>query len=98
MNYDDLLKVALTGGLAFGGASIATADAASNGANDRKSGEKKMVWCHDINAAHDNGCKSTDHSCASQDSKARNGNAFVAVPAGLRPMNDGDLTALADRS
>lgn len=43
----------------------------------------KMEKCYGINAAHKNDCMSPGHSCAGQDAKARDPNAFVAVPAGL---------------
>lgn len=39
--------------------------------------------CYGVNAAFKNDCKSPGHSCAGQDSKARDPNAFVAMPAGL---------------
>lgn len=46
---------------------------------------KKMdyVPCYGVNAANKNDCKSPGHSCAGQDSKARDAQAFVAMPSGL---------------
>ncbi|HEU0195595.1 MAG TPA: DUF2282 domain-containing protein, partial [Nevskiaceae bacterium] len=41
------------------------------------------AMCYGVNAAYKNDCKSPGHSCAGQDSKARDPNAFVAMPAGL---------------
>lgn len=45
--------------------------------------------CYGVNAAHKNDCQSPGHSCAGQDSKARDPQAFVAVPAGLCAKLDG---------
>ncbi|MEO7148729.1 MAG: DUF2282 domain-containing protein [Rhodanobacteraceae bacterium] len=45
--------------------------------------------CYGINAAYKNDCQSPGHSCAGLDSKARDPNAFVAVPAGLCTKIDG---------
>ncbi|MGH8191859.1 MAG: BufA1 family periplasmic bufferin-type metallophore [Rhodanobacteraceae bacterium] len=42
-----------------------------------------FVQCYGVNAAYKNDCKSPGHSCAGQDSHARDPNAFVAMPAGL---------------
>ena len=98
MNYENLLKVALAGALTLGVASIASASPAPNGANDMKGGTMSMVKCYGINAAHKNDCKSPGHSCAGQDTKARDANAFVAVPAGLCEKIDGGATTPADKS
>lgn len=95
MNYDNLLKVALAGALTLGVASVATASPAPNGAQD---GKMAMVKCYGINAAHKNDCKSPGHSCAGQDSKARDANAFVALPAGLCEKIDGGSTTPADKA
>lgn len=57
---------------------------------------KKMNYttCYGINAAFKNDCQSPGHSCAGQDSKAGDPQAFVAVPAGLcQKINGGSLTA-----
>jgi len=51
-----------------------------------------MEKCYGINAAYKNDCKSPGHSCAGQDSKARDTKAFVAVPAGLCAKIDGGST------
>lgn len=42
-----------------------------------------LAMCYGVNAAYKNDCKSPGHSCAGQDSHARDPNAFVAMPAGL---------------
>lgn len=56
--------------------------------------EGKYVKCYGVNAAFKNDCKSPGHSCAGQDSKARDPNAFVAMPAGLcTKIAGGSLTA-----
>jgi len=53
-----------------------------------------LVVCYGINAAYKNDCKSPGHSCAGQDSKARDPGAFVAVPSGLcKKIAGGSLTA-----
>ena len=53
-----------------------------------------FVKCYGINAAYKNDCQSPGHSCAGQDSKARDPNAFVAVPSGLcQKIAGGSLTA-----
>ncbi|HVC15942.1 MAG TPA: DUF2282 domain-containing protein [Rhodanobacter sp.] len=88
MNSHKLLKTALIGALTLGAASIATAAPAPAGAGAKMS----MVKCYGINAAHKNDCKSPGHSCAGQDNKARDANAFVAVPAGLCEKIDGGST------
>jgi len=51
-----------------------------------------MEKCYGVNAAHKNDCKSPGHSCAGQDSKARDTKAFIAVPAGLCAKIDGGST------
>ncbi|MGH8147294.1 MAG: BufA1 family periplasmic bufferin-type metallophore [Rhodanobacteraceae bacterium] len=58
--------------------------------------EKKdhLGECFGINAAYKNDCKSPGHSCAGQDSKARDPGAFIAVPSGLcMKIAGGSLTA-----
>ncbi len=53
-----------------------------------------FVKCYGVNAAFKNDCKSPGHSCAGQDSHARDPNAFVAVPAGVcTSIAGGSLTA-----
>ncbi|MDQ6951530.1 MAG: DUF2282 domain-containing protein [Mariprofundales bacterium] len=51
-----------------------------------------MERCYGINAAYKNDCKSPGHSCAGQDSQARDTKAFIAVPAGLCAKIDGGNT------
>ncbi|MDE1895301.1 MAG: DUF2282 domain-containing protein [Xanthomonadaceae bacterium] len=97
MNYDNLLKIALAGALTVGVAGIATAAPAPAGGGAMKAGGMGMVKCYGINAAHKNDCKSPGHSCAGQDSKARDPNAFVAVPAGLCEKIDGGSTTPATK-
>ena len=98
MNSQNLLKTALIGALTLGVASIATAAPAGTGAGaGAMKGGMGMTKCYGINAAHKNDCKSVGHSCAGQDSKARDPNAFVAVPAGLCEKIDGGSTAPADK-
>ena len=54
----------------------------------------RFVKCYGINAAYKNDCFSPGHSCAGQDSKARDPGAFVAVPNGLcQKIAGGSLTA-----
>jgi uncharacterized membrane protein len=98
MNSQNLLKTALIGALTLGVASIATAAPAPAGAGGMKGDHVKMTKCYGINAAHKNDCKSVGHSCAGQDSKARDPNGFVAVPAGLCAKIDGGSTTPADKS
>ena len=45
--------------------------------------------CYGVNAAYKNDCQSPGHSCAGQDSKARDPNAFVAMPSGICGKIDG---------
>ncbi len=53
-----------------------------------------FVECYGVNAAFKNDCKSPGHSCAGQDSKARDPGAFVAMPSGIcTKIADGSLTA-----
>ncbi|MDE2085604.1 MAG: DUF2282 domain-containing protein [Xanthomonadaceae bacterium] len=96
MNNQNLLKTALIGALTLGAASIATASPAGAGASPMK-GDMGMVKCYGINAAYKNDCKSPGHSCAGQDSKARDPNGFVAVPAGLCEKIDGGSTSPATK-
>ncbi|TAN03609.1 MAG: DUF2282 domain-containing protein [Rhodanobacteraceae bacterium] len=56
--------------------------------------KKHYVACYGINAAYKNDCQSPGHSCAGQDSKARDTGAFVAMPTGLcQKIDGGSLTA-----
>lgn len=83
MNNRNFVKGALIGALTMGIASVATAAPAGSPADGMKSATGGMTKCYGINAAHKNDCQSPGHSCAGQDSKARDPSAFVAVPAGL---------------
>jgi len=82
------LRAALIGVLTIGAVSIAPTGAHAATA-------AKMEKCYGINAAHKNDCMSPGHSCAGQDAKARDPNAFVAVPAGLCEKIDGGAKAPA---
>lgn len=77
-----ILSSALLGAVALGGVSAASAAPAMG----------DMEKCYGINAAYKNDCKSPGHSCAGQDAKARDPQAFVAVPAGLCMKIDGGST------
>lgn len=90
MNSLNLLKSALAGALVLGVA--ATASASPAGGDDHDGGKPAMVKCYGVNAAHKNDCQSPGHSCAGQDSKARDPNGFVAMPAGLCEKLDGGST------
>lgn len=81
-----VLKSALVGALAIGMAGIGPAALAGMG-NPRAKTQQELVRgmkaCFGVNAAYKNDCKSPGHSCAGQDAKARDPNAFVLMPAGL---------------
>jgi len=99
MNSTQLLKTALAGALTFGAASVAMAQAPMQMTPDQMKMQQERVMamvkkdhmqlCYGINAAHKNDCKSPGHSCAGQDSQARDANAFVALPDGLCGKIDG---------
>ncbi|WP_293030005.1 DUF2282 domain-containing protein [Pandoraea sp.] len=100
MNSTQLLKTALAGALSLGAASAAlAAPMQMTPAQEKMQQERvmKMVkadhmqLCYGINAAYKNDCKAVGHSCAGQDSKARDPNSFVAVPAGLCGKIDGGI-------
>lgn len=105
MNNSQLLKAALAGALALGMTSVATAAPAQMAPMQMTPAQMKMQqaktmamvkndhmqMCYGINAAYKNDCKSVGHSCAGQDSHARDANAFVAVPAGLCGKIDGGV-------
>ncbi len=55
-------------------------------------GKMAMEKCYGVNAAYKNDCQSPGHSCAGQDAKARDPQAFIAVPAGLCAKIDGGTT------
>lgn len=54
--------------------------------------EKKMEQCYGVNAAYKNDCKTPGHSCAGQDAKVRDPQAFVTMPAGLCSKIEGGST------
>ncbi len=91
MNAQNLLKNALFSAIAMGALGVASTTPAH--AADKMVVEK----CYGINAAHKNDCQSPGHSCAGQDTKARDPNAFVAVPKGLCEKIDGGKTAPAQK-
>ena len=107
MNKQDLIKTALVGALTMGAASLASVAIAQPGQMTEAQmkmqqqrvmtmmKKKNMVTCYGINAAYKNDCKSPGHSCAGQDSKARDPSGFVAVPAGLCKKIDGGSTTAA---
>ncbi|NNM62512.1 MAG: DUF2282 domain-containing protein [Steroidobacteraceae bacterium] len=75
MNSRQTLRIALIGVLTVGAGTFA--------ASSSHAAAPKMQKCYGINAAHKNDCHTVGHSCAGQDAKARDPNAFIAVPAGL---------------
>ena len=89
MNSSMILKSALATVMVLGMGSIASAADMPQG---KAMPMGDMAKCYGINAAHKNDCKSPGHSCAGQDSKARDPNAFVAVPTGLCEKIDGGST------
>ncbi|MDE2236066.1 MAG: DUF2282 domain-containing protein [Gammaproteobacteria bacterium] len=82
-----ILKSALAGALAIGMVGLTQTATAGNMGNPVAKSKKMMAEgyqpCFGINAAYKNDCQSPGHSCAGQDSKARDPNAFVLLPAGL---------------
>ena len=91
MQADTLLKTTLITLLAAGAlGTAATASAAG------RMGHGDMVKCYGVNAANKNDCNSPGHSCAGQDAKARDPNAFVVVPTGLCEKLAGGSTHPAD--
>lgn len=84
-----ILTNAVAGVITMGIMGLSQAALADNG------GMAKMQKCYGINAALKNDCASPGHSCAGQDSKARDPNAFVLVPAGLCSKIDGASTKAA---
>ena len=93
MNGTALLKTSLACAVTLGFASLASTAMAQQGDSMMKSNPQqkteammaKMHYtpCYGINAAYKNDCVSPGHSCAGQDSKASDQQAFVALPAGL---------------
>lgn len=95
-----LIKSVLASVVAMGalglGASAFAGDM-SNSMSMAKAHTMKMMsegyqQCYGVNAAYKNDCQSPGHSCAGQDSKARDPGAFVLVPAGLCSKIDGGQT------
>lgn len=86
-----VLKTALASIMTMGILGLTQAALADN---DMQGHDKmaKTEKCYGINAAHKNDCASPGHSCAGQDSKSRDPNAFVVVPAGLCGKIDGGST------
>ncbi|HVA55874.1 MAG TPA: DUF2282 domain-containing protein [Gammaproteobacteria bacterium] len=83
-----MLKSALAGALALGVVGLAQSAYAGDMSTNPVAKAKKMMAegmqpCFGVNAAYKNDCQSPGHSCAGQDAKARDPNAFVLVPAGL---------------
>lgn len=76
MTRPQTVRLALIGAIAVGASAIGAT-------NVHAASAPKMEKCYGINAAHKNDCMSPGHSCAGQDAKAHDPNAFVAVPAGL---------------
>lgn len=96
MNTASILKSVLAGGLTLGLTTVATAAGMQsktmpmgNGMQGKTMSMDNMEKCYGINAAHKNSCKAPGHSCAGQDTKARDPNSFVAVPKGLCEKIDG---------
>lgn len=85
MNTASILKSVLAGGLTLGLTTVASAA----GMQSKTMPMGNMEKCYGINAAHKNSCKAPGHSCAGQDTKARDPNSFVAVPKGLCEKIDG---------
>ena len=90
-----VLKTALAGVIAMGIVGLSQAANAKDMKGDHMAKTEK---CYGINAAHKNDCASPGHSCAGQDAKARDPNAFVAVPAGLCGKIDGGSTEPASKT
>jgi uncharacterized membrane protein len=78
MNKQTVVKSALMGLLAAGTLGVASGAVAGD-----TTGHGTKEKCYGVNAAYKNDCQSPGHSCAGQDAKARDPQAFVAVPKGL---------------
>lgn len=91
-----LIKSALAGVVAMGVLGLGVNAYAGGMPNPQEHTQKMMAEgmqpCYGINAAYKNDCQSPGHSCAGQDSKARDPGAFVLVPAGLCTKIDGGQT------
>ena len=84
MQAQTILSSALLSLLAAGALGAATTAHAAD-----KMAASATQKCYGVNAAMKNDCQSPGHSCAGQDGKARDPQAFVAVPAGLCVKLDG---------
>ena len=96
MNSNQLLKSALACAVTLGMASAASVVMAQQSMQMTPQMQKmqqektmkmmkkmKYATCYGVNAAYKNDCQSPGHSCAGQDTKASDPQAFVAMPAGL---------------
>lgn len=96
MNSNQLVKTACATALTLGMATLASTAMAQNSMQmtpqqTKMQQQKTMTTmktknyapCYGVNAAYKNDCKSPGHSCAGQDSKANDPQAFVAMPSGL---------------
>ena len=92
MNSKVLVMAAMAGALGLSAISSASAGEMKDGA---AMDAMSTVKCYGINAAHKNDCKAPGHSCAGQDAKAKDPNAFVEVPAGICEKIDGGKTTPA---
>lgn len=101
MNSTQLLKTALASALTIGVTTIAMAAGPMQmtPAQEKMQQEKTMKMvkvdhmelCYGVNAAYKNDCKAVGHSCAGQDSVARDANSFVALPAGVCSKIEGGV-------
>lgn len=95
MNHSQTFKSALACAVTLGIASVASVAMGQpmqmTQAQMKMQEQKTMAFmkehhfakCYGVNAAYKNDCKSPGHSCAGQDSKARDPQAFVAMPSGV---------------
>lgn len=92
-----LIKSALAGVIAMGVLGLSASAYAGGMMGNPVAKTKKLMMegmqpCFGVNAAYKNDCQSPGHSCAGQDSKARDPNAFVLTPAGLcQKIADGQV-------
>lgn len=90
MQSRTVIKTTLLGLLAAGAFGAAAGAGAADQMAKGSMGHGDIAKCYGVNAAYKNDCQSPGHSCAGQDSKARDPQAFVAVPADLCKKLDGD--------
>lgn len=107
MNNNKFLKSAIACALTLGMASAASVAMAQQPMQPSPEMQKmqmdktmammkkmKYTTCYGVNAAFKNDCQSPGHSCAGQDSKANDPQAFVAMPTGLcTKIAGGSVTA-----